>query len=311
MAGAAITNSHSAFQTNTKRLDFTYTNWSRKAPQQWSKIFNEFPNDARLPYLNALPYIEMGLMKLKPEGQMPAFDSISEGNATTFNFFTMALAYMITEEGELESPTEYLAQLPKRLSDSEWVTLEYYLSNIFNFSTTSGVNLADGVPLASTAHPLPGQPGQTYSNYAGFTALTPESLQNAMISMRLTPSDRGNSGEMQPQTLVYHPQLEKIAMEVLGSDLYPYSDENKINVVKGKVSPIDYRYLTNPLMWILLAPKGDFKEGGCHTNGVSFKWRNRVRTKDDSLAGTVAQRASTRFTFGSLNWRGTFVSSGA
>ena len=299
------------YQANTKVLKGWYSNYAKKVEADYPEIFNVFENDARLPYMTLLPIIEFGLMKVKPEGQAPAIDQMTEGNATTFNFVTFSLGYTITDEGREEGPADILQTLPMRLVDAERVTKEYLFSNIFNLAATIGVNGADGVPLLSTAHPLPGLPGQTYSNYAGNTALTPESLQNALVSMRLTPSDRGNPSTRTAETLLVHPYLEKIAYEVTGSDYYPYSQENKINVVKNKVQVKPYRYLTNQLAWFTLAKKGSLQSGDGHSLGISFKYQNRNREKVDEWTGQISQRASFRVTFGFVNWRGVYGSSGA
>lgn len=299
------------YQSNTKIIKSWYSNYAKKAESQYAELFNVFDNDPRLPYMTLLPIIEFGLMKVKPEGQSPAIDQLTEGNATTFNFVTFGLGYTITDEARDESPADILKTLPMRLVDAERVTKEYLFSNVFNLAATSGVNGADGVPLLSTAHPLPALPGQTYSNYAGATALTPESLQSGMVSMRLTPSDRGNPSERQPEKLVVHPNLEKVALECTGSELYPYSNENKINVTKDSVKVTPYRYLTNTIGWYLMAPKGSLESGTGHSLGISFKYQNKNREKIDEWAGSISQRAGFRCTYGWVNWRGFYGSAGA
>jgi hypothetical protein len=302
-------NTSTFFQSNSKVLKAVYVQNIKKVPPLYQEIFNTLDVDMKRPFYTALPIIELGPLAVKTEGQSPVFDQAFEGIPTTFLYQTFALAYKITEEAELEDALSLIKRLPGMLAYSEQITKDLLFWQLFNLAFTAGVNGSDGVPLVSAAHPL-GVSGQTFSNSGALTALSPESLQAAFISFHTMLSDRTNPMYKTPKHLVIPPQLQKIAEEILGSQYYPYSGENRKNVVERSVTPLVSRYLTSPTAWFVLAGKGDI-EGDSHSLVTGFKWQNRQRTWTDEATGNMNHRTSFRTTFGFLNWRGFWGSQGS
>jgi|SRR5271166_1438955 len=309
---AAIHSTSTYFQAASKVLRRVFIKTAKEVPVLYSHIFNIEQNDTKRPFMTVLPIVGLGTLALKPEGAGPAFDQSFEGTATTFNFLTYALAYKITEEAELEDAQNLLSRLPRMLAYGEQITKELLYWNVLNFAFTAGVNGADGVTLANAAHPLAGNPGITFSNTAGSTALTPESLQNAFINFQTLVDDRNLPIYRTPRYLVVPPQLHKVAEEVLGSPYYPYSSENKVNVVEGKLQLLVSRYLTltSPPAWYVLSGVGDIEDD---TNSlvVSYKWQNKQVTWMDGATGNMSHRTSFRATWGWVDWRGVYGSQGA
>lgn len=309
---AATHNTSTYFQANSKVLKKVYIKTAEKVPVLYPEVFNVVDNDMKRPFMTYLPIVGLGTMALKPEGAAALFDQSFEGVATTFNFLTYALAYKITEEAELEDAKDLLARLPAMLAYGEQITKELLIWNILNLAFTAGVNGVDGQPLCSTTHTLAGAPGINVSNTAGSTALTPESLQNSFIAFETLVDDRNLPIYRTPKQLVVPPQLHKVAEEVLGSPAYPYSNENKTNVVAGKLDLLVSRYitLTSPPAWFVLAGKGGI-EGDSHSLLCSYKWQHRQRMWMDNDSGNVNHRASFRISFGFGDFRGVYGSQGA
>lgn len=314
MAGQITTNTF--YQAATKVVKATFIKNANKVKPLYTEVFAASSNDSKRPFMTVLPIVELGTMSLKPEGSTPVFDQAYEGTATTFNFLTYALAYKITEEAELEDAKDLIKKLPAMLAYSEQVTKELLFWNVFNLAFTSGVNGADGVPLCSASHPLGGGTAAAYgtvSNSGGSTALTPESLQNAYIAFETLNSDRNLPSFRTPKKLVVPPQLHKVAQEILGSPYYPYSNENKVNVVNGTVDLLVSRYITSNTAWFLTSAPGgiDNLEGDTNSLVVSFKWQNKTRAWVDEATGNMNQRASFRCTYGWVDFRGFYGSQGS
>ena len=307
---AAYHSTNTWFQANSKVIKQTFVKSAVEVPPQYPRIFNVTDNDTRRPFMTVLPIVELGTFALKPEGAAPAYDQAYEGIPTSFNFLTYSLAYKVTEEAELEDAKNLLSRLPRMLAYGEQITEELLYWNVFNFGFTSGVNGADGVTLFNTAHPLASSAGITISNSAGTTALTPESLQNAFLALETTVSDRNLPSYRTPRYLVVGPALYKTAEEILGSSYYPYSSENRKNVVEGKVELIVSRFITSATAWFVMAGKGPL-EGDTHSFLVSHKWRNRQYTWVSEETGNMNHRASFRSTWGWVDWRGSYGSQGS
>lgn len=306
---AGVINTSTFFQGNTKILKAVFVKNSKKVSPLYKEVFNELDVDMKRPFATYLPIVEMGTMAVKPEGANPAFDQAIEGIPVTFLYQTFALAYKITEEAELEDAMSLIKRLPGMLAYSEQVTKDLLFWQIFNLAFTAGVNGADGLPLCSTAHTLQSS-GGVVSNSGGTTALSPEALQAAYIAFHTLVSDRGLPMYKTPQQLVIPPQMQKVAEEILGSQYYPYSADNKKNVVAGSVKPLVSRYITSTTAWFVLGGKGDV-DGDSHSLVTGFKWQGRQRTWTDESTGNMNHRASFRCTFGWKDWRGVYGSQGS
>jgi len=303
-------NTSSFFQAATKVVKRVFIKTAVKVPVLYPEIFNIVTPDMKRPFWTVLPIIGTGPFTLKPEGSAPAYDQALEGTPTTFNFVTYSLAYRVTEEAELEDAQNLLARLPAMLAYSEQITKELLIWNIVNFAFDAGVLGFDGQPLASTAHPLSGMPGVNFSNSGGTVALTPEALQNALINFHTLVDDRNLPIYRSPKYLLVPPQLHKIAEEIVGSPYYPYSAENKLNVVEGKVRPLVVRYITSTTQWGVLAGKGDI-EGDSHSMVIGYKWQNRDRSWVDQATGNFNHKSSFRAAWGFIDFRGTYWSAGS
>lgn len=301
-------------QSQTKNLQKIYWKTYMKAPPMFEEVFNTPNWPTNRSFATTMPLIGLGYYGLKPEGAPPKYDAMAEGTPTTFNFTTYSLAYKITEEGQLEDPERLYRKLPEMLAYSGIVSKEIIAWSVLNLAF-NGVGSAapvlgsDGQPLCGT-HPLEGIPGQTYSNNGGATTLTPESLQNALTNFQLMPDDRGLPMWKTPRKLIVHPNIISIGQTVLHSVLYPYSSDNRPNVVREATELFSPRYLTLPNSWYLSAGKGD-EEGDTQSLVVPFHWKDKTRTWDDAETGNESQRASFRLSSGWEDWRGFYGAVGA
>ena len=318
---AAYISTRTSTQAQTKVLEKTYFNKTKEIPPLYDKTFNVITTDSKRSFATWLPLAELANMYFKPEGQAPTYDQPYELIPYTATFFTYALAVKATEEADMEDPENFVGKIPGQLADSCRETKDLIFWNTLNTSFSGSVLGTDGQPLFSTAHPLGpiatptgvvSTVGSNFSNYLGATALTPESLQQSYILFETLLSDRGMPDRRTPHTLMVVPSMVKIAQEIVGSSHAPFTNVNKINVLKDTVEVVGNRYLTNPNAWFVMGAKGDpFSGGDCHQLFVAFKWDNRFKAWRDPETDNYNQKTSFRCTYGFGGWRGIVGSLGS
>ena len=180
---------------------------------------------------------------------------------------------------------------------------------------------SDGQPLCSSAHPLgpiwtstgiSSITGQTFSNSLGTAPLTPDSFRQAEILFETLLTDRALPDRRTPKYLVVGPQMAKIAQEVIGSRLAPYTNANQPNTAFDQAEIMVVRYLTSNTAWFLCCGPGDWKGGGDANQLITaYKWQNRVHSWYDNRTGNYGIRTEYRNTYGALGWRGIVGSQGS
>ncbi|MFQ3549971.1 MAG: Mu-like prophage major head subunit gpT family protein, partial [Armatimonadota bacterium] len=95
------------------------------------------------------------------------------------------------------------------------------------------------------------------------SALSAESLQEAITTMMKYKDDRGKFLGITPDILVVPPDLQWTAMELLESTYYPeegdITSKNANNVLKGKLDLLVSPYLVDTNNWFVLSTKGTVK----------------------------------------------------
>lgn len=323
MPAPGIMFSNEALQSASKILQKVYAKTEMEVVRDYQRVFNDYPNDPQRSFFQILALRNLGLLQLLPEGSAPALDSMQEGELATFNLVDYALAYGLTMKSMRYDPKAILKRLPRFLAISELITEELLIWQTINLgflnAAGGGYNLpSDGsanLSLFNSAHvipnPVPGAPS-TFSNTGGTTAISVEALHNAITSMQLTVDDRGIQTYRTPKQLLIgaNSTLTQTAMEIMSSHGYPYSNENRPNVVAEKLELVISRWITGATSWFVLAGKGDI-EGDTHSLFYTFQNQNRQRTWTEPSTENVYH--STQFTigYGVVDWRGTWGSQGS
>lgn len=316
---AVSINTRTSTQAAGKVLEKAFTNRAQKVPPLYTKYFNIISTDPKRSFATFLPIAELGTLRFKSEGAAPTYDQPFELIPYTLNYFTYALACIVSEEAQLEDPINLMGKLPAMLADSEQQTKDLTFWNVLNLGYNANVLGSDGQPLFSTAHPLApistptgvvSAIGQTFSNSLGATQLTPEALQQAYILFETLLSDRGLPARRTPVWLLVGPQLAKSAEEILGSPYTPYNNQNTKNVLEETVKLMVVRYFTSNTFWCVSAAPGDL-EGDSHSLLVAHKWENRVSTWMDPQTSNFNIKTSYRSAYGFVGWRGVVGSQGA
>lgn len=142
---------------------------------------------------------------------------------------------------------------------------------------------ADGVSIFNSAHPLIG--GGTQSN-AGTAALTPDSLNTALVNLREQKDQSGVIRGNTPATLLVPTALWKKATEITQSALIADASTNNINVYRSAMGLTVY---TSPFLgasaggsdtaWFLLAKRRGFTRlirQGVETALTDWRYSNNL-----------------------------------
>lgn len=301
------------FQSCSKVLQAVYSTSYKEVPEKYPQVFTSFEGDEKRPFITNLFYYGFGAFQVRPEGQPPAIDSAGEGTAYTINYLTWALSYYLTKEAQREDPYGIGGKLARLMAISKRTSLEVILAGIHNFGFTSGVNLVDGVPLFSTAHPVfkPKTNVTTWSNNLGAVAPTPESYNQAKLLLELLVDDVGMPIERTAKKVVFHPDEYKTWFEITKSEKAPYTNENQPNLLHKDAMDlqlIPYRYYTNTLQWTVMSGNGAL-EGDTHSSGYNKKWDEQWTWYDDATRN-VGHAAEVRLAWGTWNARGQVGSQG-
>jgi hypothetical protein len=301
-------------------MEQTFMNECEDTPEKWRLLFNEVTTDPKRSFATFMPYAGLGTLKQKTEGGLPTYDQPYELIPTTWTYQTYALAATITEEAQLEDPLGLMAEIPKMLARSERKTKDLLYTLILSLGFAPNVVGSDGLPLFAAAHPLGpiatptgvvSSIGQYLSNSLGATQLTPEALYQGQVLFETQRDDRGLTDRGTPEDLVCGVQMGKIAAEVLGAPLAPYTANNTPNTEHKVLNLIVNEYLTNPYGWYILGRKNGGKLGkDSHSMSVAHKWQNKFKTWRDPQTDNWNAKTSFRSAYGFVTFNNCVGSQG-
>jgi len=272
--------------------------------------------DERSTYISGL-----GTWPQKPLGDNVAYDSIWSGYDTILTHYTYALAFTLEQETVEDDLQGLLGQqLSANLAQMGRYTAEVLAAAQFNAPTTAGnspwmpstdaTGGGDGVAMLSTSHPI--LSGGVYPNKPSTDAdISIATLQAAITNLAKTQNARGYLWPLEAASLVIPPDSEWVARELLESQQVPYSADNTVNTIRGRVQMRIWRYLTDTNAWFVMAGK----PAGVGSKGIAtvMFWRVRPEFDRDNVfdSGDRRYKGRMRLSFGRWDWRGWYGSTGS
>lgn len=186
------------------------------------------------------------LASIKQQGSPIAFVDPYQGYQEEYIPVVYAIGAGVTREMYDDDQYNYISQLPKLLARSMQQTEETTHFNVLNNAFTAGVTAgADGVALASNAHPLVGG-GANQSNIPDTASdLTMTSFETACTDIMDFVDEQSLKIYVKPRLLVVPTALWAIGEKILGTDRAVGSADNDINVVRAKAQLIVSPWLTD------------------------------------------------------------------
>lgn len=269
--------------------------WMQEHPEEYSQFMNVETSERA--YDEDQIIGGLGLARTKLEGEQITYDDPIQGGTKRYLHLTYALGWQITMEMKQDDRYDIMQKIPPELMKSCRQTWEQLGANVL-LQGNSSVITADGVSLFNTAHPLLG--GGTYSNQlATLSDFSVTSLQDSIILYENMVNERGLRMQLSPDDVWGPPEMQFIFQEVLQSQYKPYTGENTINPVQGRVTPNVLHFLNTNTGWYLSSKDEQ-------ANNVKFKWRAKpvTDTIDDYETKGSKHSIVFRASAGATDWRG-------
>lgn len=268
--------------------------WLKEHPEEYSQFLNVEPSSSA--YDEDQIIAGLGLARLKREGENITYDDPIQGASKRYVHDSYALGWQITREMLDDEKYGIMKKIPGELMKSSRQTWEQLGANVLNgaFGTTT---IADGLALCHTAHPLLG--GGTYQNRLNPDSdLSVTSIQDMLLIFEYMVNERGLRMRLEPQNLWIPAQLQFVAGEVLQSQFKPFTGNNEINTVQGRLTPAILHFLTSSTAWFVGAANDE--------HSMKFKWRMKPMTDtiDDFESKGVKNSIFFRVSAGATHWQG-------
>jgi hypothetical protein len=277
-------------------------NWLQMHPEEYSQYLNVLSTTRA--YEEDQVFATLGKMPTKPEGEPIKYLDPVQGGSVRYVPNGFGMGWRVTREMFEDDQYGIIRQIPECFTMSMRETVEvtgaYLLNNAF---TAANVFTADGLALCSTVHPLIG--GGTYSNESATdAALGVTSLQEIIILFEKMVNDMGIHVRSVPRYLIHSVDKQFIVGEILNSQFRPYTGNNEVNVMQGRLEPIALHYLTASGPFFVTAEKSETR--------LKFYWRDRPLTESQDDFDTKSAKYSLwcRFVAGATHWTGFAGSNG-
>jgi len=275
-------------------------NWLALHPEEYSMYMNV--KDTSRAYEEDQLISTIGKMPTKPEGTPIKYLDPLQGGSIRYTPNGFGMGWRVTREMMQDDQYNTISQTPQTFTMSLRELVEATAAAVLNGAFTSTVTI-DGVSLCNTAHPLLG--GGTYSNRSATDgAISTTILQELIILYEKMVNDVGIHVRSVPRYLWHSPDKQFIAGEILNSQFKPYTGNNEVNVMQGRLEPAVLHYLTAAGPFFVGAAKEETR--------LKFYWRQRPETESQDDFDTKSAKYSifSRFVAGATHWTGFAGSNG-
>ncbi len=263
-------------------------------PREWDKVFKTRKSNMAVERSTQMAFL--GLPFLKTEGAATQFDN-EAGERWQWNIeaFEVALGYAMTRKAIDDNL--YKAQFnPTNLKMQEVFAQfkEIQAANVLNTATATIAGIGgDGVPLASSTHPVD---GATFANrFSIDISLNEASLLQSQVNIRTTfVNERNVKILARARQLIVPPALEPIAIRLLKTELRPGSADNDVNAILTTAGglpegSITMDFLTSNFAWFVKTNV----EGLIHILRIPFEMDMWV----DNITDNLLVKGYERYTF--------------
>lgn len=254
----------------------------------------------------------IGYLEATGEQEPARFADPIQGYVTRYTHQTFRKGIQISKELYDDDQTRLMRKRSTWLGTSAKRTYDYQAFSVFrNGFNTAFTSYGDGKPLFSTNHTR--KDGGTAQSNASSTGLvlSDDNLETGLQALRNVVDNAGqliNVGDAGRIVLLVPLALEKTAVRITESELVAGSQNNDINIYRGKIDVIATRWIGalaggSNTAWYLI-------DMGAHQ--LNFFMREAFNIDEDyeTLTRTLIMIGNTRFSFGWSDWRGVWGSKG-
>lgn len=289
--------------------------------RQYEKFLNVESSDKA--YEDAIHFAGLPPMPVKTENAAVGYFNLIQGGTKRYVNITYAMAARVSWELSEDDLYKVINTAPKAIVNSGMFTKEQVAANVLNlgFSNTGTVT-DDGVSIFNNQHPLLGGSGATnilpgsanvisaagtYPNRPAVDVdLSFTALQLMINQFERMPDSQGLPIVCRPKMLVIPPELQFIAIELLGSAGKPYTSDNEVNALIGQgLTYTINNYLTGASPWFVTAAKDQHRMRMFERSAMEDDMDDDFDTRATKFLGI------TRFSVGADTWPGVWGSNGA
>jgi len=273
-------------------------------PTYYDKIFNVMSSTQKEEKETGIASI--GLIPEKVESTDASEGSLTQGYDKTYTHKAYSIYLNVSHELMSDDLKNVIKRIPAAIARSAALTVDVEATNIINRDTTAAYTGPDGKVLAATDHPLVGSGGTEQNTLSTDADLSPTSLQQALTDIESTLGHNGQVIGLRAQTLLVPTANQWVGMELLQSNLKPYTGNNETNVILGKgLNLIVNPHISDTDSWKLLAAKDQ--------HSLNFFWREqpRMEAEDVMKSQTTNFMIFLRFSVGWTDWIGYYGCAGA
>lgn len=261
--------------------------------EEYSQLFNVYPTTKA--YEEDQLVAGLGTVPTKPEGENIKQDQPIQGGTVRYTPGAYGLGFQVTREMWDDDQYGIMKKVSTDFGASIRQTIEVSAISVLVNSFTSTKTI-DGATLIGT-HPLLG--GGTYSN-ASLTnqAFSVTGLQEQILIFEKMVNERSLLKRAMPEEVLLPVDQQFKAQEILHSSYAPYTGNNEINSVQGRVVPRFNHYLSSVTAWWLLSRKA--------SQTLKYFWRTQPEfdSQDDFSTKGAAYSVFFRFGAGVTYWHG-------
>ncbi len=210
-------------------------------PEEYSQLFNIYPSTRA--YEEDQLVAGLGSVPKKPEGDVIQMDEPIQGGSLRYTHESFGLGFQVTREMWDDDQYGIMRRVSQDFAGSIRQTVESTFAGVLNNSFGTQTSI-DGVSLINTAHPLLG--GGTVSNRSATdAAFSQTALQEIILLFEKVVNERGLIKRMIPEEVWIPTDLQFIAGEILHSAYKPFTGNNEVNVMQGRLQPRTNHYFTS------------------------------------------------------------------
>lgn len=277
--------------------------------KEYTEIFTTKTSTRR--YEEMAGAVGVGLAVVQGEGGSISYASAKQGFVSRFVNVVYGKGQIITQD--MIDDSQYsdigLSMIMRQLAFSLAQTKEVIGANVLNNGFTGGIYVGpDQVALLSTAHPLAGVNGTTFSNKLAVDAdFSEAALEQAIVDISNLVDDANLRIKVMPQKLIVPSAVQFDAIRVLKSDYRTATADNDVNATKSMGAlPMGYRvnhFLTDTDAWFIMT---DVPDGLIHFERAGYM----LSADDDFDTSNHKIKAVERYSFGWSDPRAIYGSSG-
>jgi Mu-like prophage major head subunit gpT len=263
-------------------------------PEEYPEFFNVYSSTKT--YEEDQLVAGLGSVPTKPEGEAIKLDQPIQGGSIRYQHVSYGLGFQVTREMWDDDQYGIMKKVSQDFGGSIRQTVEATDASVLNNSFTTQLSI-DGVSLINTAHPLLG--GGTYSNKSATNvAFSTTGMTELILLFEKMVNERGLIKRMIPEEVWIPVDLQFKAGEILHSAYKPYTGNNEINVMQGRLMPRVNHYFSSTTGWWVAGRKSD--------QTLKHYWRimPEFDSQDDFFTKGASYSVYFRFVSGVTYWHG-------